>query len=178
MEKLEVTVNMQEVSYGRIMRELNLTGNLTYTQSPHVSTCSRLMQDMQPVLPDPSSPLIFTKGGGRGRVCTQVTRHAVVLDQSVFHAVAYGFLVSGFFVVNSGYLSPGNPDFESNNNPYRLTWGDTLSHDRFRLVEKSLQQTFFNPYGRHRPRNAVGHFRVPPGLCIKTRLSVQPLIWK
>ena len=46
MEKLEVTVNMQEVSYGRIMQELNLTGNLTHTQSPHVSTCSRLMQDM------------------------------------------------------------------------------------------------------------------------------------
>ena len=23
-----------------------------------------------------------------------------------------------------------------------------------------------------------GHFRVPPGLCIKTRLSAQPLIWK
>ena len=41
MEKLEVAVNMQEVSYGRIMQELYLTGNLTYTQSPHVSTCSR-----------------------------------------------------------------------------------------------------------------------------------------
>ena len=25
---------------------------------------------------------------------------------------------------------------------------------------------------------AIGHFRVPPGLCIKTRLSAQPLIWK
>ena len=24
----------------------------------------------------------------------------------------------------------------------------------------------------------VGHFRVPPGLCIKTRLNAQPLIWK
>ena len=24
----------------------------------------------------------------------------------------------------------------------------------------------------------IGHFRVPPGLCIKTRLSAQPLIWK
>ena len=42
----EVTVNMQEVSYGRIVQEINLTGNLAYTQSPHVSTCSRLMQDM------------------------------------------------------------------------------------------------------------------------------------
>ena len=26
--------------------------------------------------------------------------------------------------------------------------------------------------------NTIGHFRVPPGLCIKTRLSAQPLIWK
>ena len=25
---------------------------------------------------------------------------------------------------------------------------------------------------------SIGHFRVPPGLCIKTRLSAQPLIWK
>ena len=24
----------------------------------------------------------------------------------------------------------------------------------------------------------IGHFRVHPGLCIKTRLSAQPLIWK
>ena len=24
----------------------------------------------------------------------------------------------------------------------------------------------------------IGHFRVPPGLCIKTKLSAQPLIWK
>ena len=91
------------------------------------------------MLPDPSSPLIFTKVGGGGGVCTQVTRHAVVLDQSVFHAVAYRFLDSGFLELNYGYLSPGNPDFESNNNPYCLTWGDALSHDRFCLVEKSLQ---------------------------------------
>ena len=26
--------------------------------------------------------------------------------------------------------------------------------------------------------NTIGHFRVPPVLCIKTRLSAQPLIWK
>ena len=26
--------------------------------------------------------------------------------------------------------------------------------------------------------NTIGHFRVPPGLCMKTRLSAQPLIWK
>ena len=24
----------------------------------------------------------------------------------------------------------------------------------------------------------IGHFRVPPGLCIKARLKAQPLIWK
>ena len=26
--------------------------------------------------------------------------------------------------------------------------------------------------------NAIGHFRVPPGLCIKTRLGAQPFLWK
>ena len=26
--------------------------------------------------------------------------------------------------------------------------------------------------------NTISHFRVPPGLCFKTRLSAQPLIWK
>ena len=24
----------------------------------------------------------------------------------------------------------------------------------------------------------MGHFRVPPGLCFKTRVGAQPLIWK
>ena len=45
--------------------------------------------------------MICTKGGGGGRVCTQVTRHAVVLDQSVFHAVACGFFVSGTWIPDS-----------------------------------------------------------------------------
>ena len=27
-------------------------------------------------------------------------------------------------------------------------------------------------------QNAIGHFRVPPGLCFKTRVVSQPLIWK
>ena len=26
--------------------------------------------------------------------------------------------------------------------------------------------------------NSTGHFRVPPGLCFKTRVGAQPLIWK
>ena len=25
---------------------------------------------------------------------------------------------------------------------------------------------------------SIGHFRVPPGLCFKTRVGAQPLIWK
>ena len=29
-----------------------------------------------------------------------------------------------------------------------------------------------------RVNSRIGHLRVPPGLCIKTRLSAQPLIWK
>jgi len=28
------------------------------------------------------------------------------------------------------------------------------------------------------PRQTIRHFRVSPGLCIKTRLSARPLIWK
>ena len=24
----------------------------------------------------------------------------------------------------------------------------------------------------------IGHFRVPPGLCFKTKVGAQPLIWK
>ena len=37
--------------------------------------------------------------------------------------------------------------------------------------------TFEGVYVKAR-RSAIGHFRVPPGLCIKTRLGAQPLIWK
>ena len=34
-------------------------------------------------------------------------------------------------------------------------------------------------YGEVSTRTSlIGHFRVPPGLCIKTRLGAQPLIWK
>ena len=115
---------MQEVSYRRIMREINLTGNLAYTQSPHVSTWSRLIQDM-PSVCIPSCGL---------RILCQWN------------------LDSGFLELNSGFLNPGNPDFESNNNPYYLSWGDALSHDRFRFIEKSLPQTFLNPYGMQRAR--------------------------
>jgi len=36
-----------------------------------------------------------------------------------------------------------------------------------------------NPSPKDDPANQkIRHFRVPPGLCIKTRLSGQPLIWK
>ena len=141
----EVTVNMQEVSYGRIMQKINLTGNLTYTQSPHVSTCSRLMQDMWLVLTDPSSPMICTKGGGGGgeglytgyKTCRSLG--SVCIPRRGLRILCQWNLDSGFVELNSGYPSPGNSDFESNNNPYRLTWGDALSRDRFRLIEKSLQ---------------------------------------
>ena len=30
----------------------------------------------------------------------------------------------------------------------------------------------------HFHHNIMGHFRVPPGLCFKTRVGAQPLIWK
>ena len=105
-------MNMQEVSYGRIMREINLTGNrLACTQSPHVSTRGRLIQDMPSVCIPPCGLRILCQWN----------------------------LDSGFLELNSGFLNLGNLDFESNNNPYYLTWGDALSHDRFRFIEKSLQ---------------------------------------
>ena len=131
---------MQEVCYGRIMREINLTGNLAHTQSPHVSTWSRLIhdQDMPSVCIPPCGLRILCQWN----------------------------LGSGFLERNSGFLNPGNPDFESNNNPYYLTWGDALSYDRFRFIEKSLQQTFLNPYGRHRAR-----FPSSPGSLYQNKCS-------
>ena len=33
-------------------------------------------------------------------------------------------------------------------------------------------------YLERQQQMSMGHFRVPPGLCIKTRWSAQPLIWK
>ena len=105
-------MNMQEVSYGRTMGEINLTGNLAYTQSSHVSTCSRLIQDMP----------------------------SVCIPRCGLRILCQWNLDSGFLeLMNSGFLNPGNPVFESNNNPYYLSWGDALSHDRFRFIEKSLQ---------------------------------------
>ena len=37
---------------------------------------------------------------------------------------------------------------------------------------------FWGAGGGGRGGNTIGHFRVPLGLCIKMRFSVQPLIWK
>ena len=31
---------------------------------------------------------------------------------------------------------------------------------------------------KNKKQKGIGHFRVSPGLCIKTRLSAQPLMWK
>ena len=41
------------------------------------------------------------------------------------------------------------------------------------MVEKST-----NRLQKWHSCGAIGHFRVPPRLCIKTRLGAQPLIWK
>ena len=53
-------------------------------------------------------------------------------------------------------------------------------------VEKTLTKTWNKkiwqaPWPLHYtiiPKLQIGNFRVPPGLCIKTRLSEEPLIWK
>ena len=41
------------------------------------------------------------------------------------------------------------------------------------IQERGMAFIAPNPLGQR-----IGHFRVPPSICIKTRLSVQPLIWK
>ena len=46
-------------------------------------------------------------------------------------------------------------------------------------IEKSLDlETSLQLFSSEGPSKSISHFRVPPGLCIKTRLSAQPLTWK
>ena len=113
----EVTVNMQEVSYGRIMRKINLTGNLAYTQSPHVSTWSRLIQDM---------PLVCIPRCGLRILCQWN-------------------LDSGFLELNSGFLNPRNPDFESNNNPHLPFMGRCTKPWPVPLHRKVITIDLFQP---------------------------------
>jgi len=47
------------------------------------------------------------------------------------------------------------------------------------VKDESLNQgTTLQLFSSEGPRKSISHFRVPPGLCIKARLSAQPLIWK
>ena len=47
------------------------------------------------------------------------------------------------------------------------------------VIEESLNQgTSLQLFSSEGPRKSISHFRVPSGLCIKARLSAQPLIWK
>ena len=43
---------------------------------------------------------------------------SVCIPRSGLRILCQWSLDSGFLELNSGFLSPGNPDFESNNNPY------------------------------------------------------------
>ena len=50
------------------------------------------------------------------------------------------------------------------------------------LLEEATFPCYYQEYQEsvvfHHPQHLIGHFRVPPGLCIKTRVGAQPLIWK
>ena len=47
------------------------------------------------------------------------------------------------------------------------------------VIEEALNQgTIPQLFSSEGPRKLISHFRVPPGLCIKARLTAQPLIWK
>ena len=49
----------------------------------------------------------------------------------------------------------------------------------FSYSYSSINRRLRHDWGRVRwTLSAISHFRVPPGLCIKTRLSAQPLIWR
>ena len=59
--------------------------------------------------------------------------------------------------------------------------GDTLEGFRSFVVQFMILMSRVRNMENVRSRNKLGtmdHFPVPLGLCIKTRLSAQPLIWK
>ena len=50
---------------------------------------------------------------------------------------------------------------------------------RFVLQWKRTETNIYSDKSQSvEPSSLIGHFRVPPGLCFKTSLGVQPLIWK
>ena len=50
----------------------------------------------------------------------------------------------------------------------------TEDRKQFQCLNIVLETTNLDHYSC----NVTGHFRVPPGLCFKTRVDAQPLIWK
>ena len=54
-------------------------------------------------------------------------------------------------------------------------WGRFLTQSLSNSLWWPIKKALGSP---KQSRDAKGHFRVSPGLCINTRLSAQPLIWK
>ena len=61
-------------------------------------------------------------------------------------------------------------------------WQNARYSLKNKLGNRMIKQLFNSVFAKYRDlsvsRRSIGHFRVSPGLCIKTRLSAQPLIWK
>ena len=62
---------------------------------------------------------------------------------------------------------------------YLASWtGCLFWPEAFKRVWRLAMSGLLLGYSQFVFKNAIGHFRVPPDLRIKTRFSVQPLIWK
>ena len=61
-------------------------------------------------------------------------------------------------------------------------WQNARYSLKNKLGDRMIKQLLNSVIAKYRDlsvsRRSIGHFRVSPGLCIKTRLSAQPLIWK
>ena len=78
------------------------------------------------------------------------------------------FYVAVFFAISSCLMSLFLGHNFTLTRPRRWTFHSAYQFFLFSVTkEPRLDKTL-----------SIGHFRVPPGLCIKTRLGAQPLIWK
>ena len=61
-------------------------------------------------------------------------------------------------------------------------WQNARYSLKNKLGDRMIKQLLNSVIAKYRDlsvsRRSIGHFRVSQGLCIKTRLSAQPLIWK
>ena len=75
-------------------------------------------------------------------------------------------------MINTGKILPNVFDVEIAYVYYKkILWQTVITY-------KSITVTPTTKTGLYKVQPVIGHFRVPPGLCFKTRVGAQPLIWK